>query len=563
MTILLTISLIAFVCPTVSAFITYQTGITFIQHTAPQSVPANALRNNYYLSPPPPSTSLLHVSNNNNNNNKNDDDENNNNDDDIDRSLFDKIAQDFLENGGSLPQQRRQTDFPSLFPPPNPFGSNLDKLRGKANPYDDDELMGVLQTHNRLRAEEIVYGDDDDDNEGKDDDVVPLSLHDLVTRAIEEEEKDDFAVTTTTATPPKPTPKNIPLPKTWDDIPTEMQTKIHKITTIASDIDGTILTSNQTIHPRTHSAIRRAIDIVSPPKRQTATTTKPTLQRPHLQHFFLATGKSRQGALNSFGSELASLLTERNIPGVYLQGLYCVDGDGTVVFERKLEREAIAAVESLLLGEMEDGNGTDGGVSLVGYDGDDLYTTKVTDIVTHLHEHYNEPLPRLLPPLPKQQDDSTATASEAAVRNLSSHTPSLHKLLFLSNNTTYLSTVLRPRLEKLITNNNNFSHSPPTITQALPTMLELLPSGCDKGVGVGHLCAALGVKNVGEELLALGDAENDVGMLEMAGVGVAMGNGSLCLKEVSDFMVVEGNDGGGVGVVLDRLVLDFYEEGEN
>jgi len=231
------------------------------------------------------------------------------------------------------------------------------------------------------------------------------------------------------------------------------------------------------------------------------------------------------------------------------------------VFERKLERDAVPAVESLLV-EMEEGGG--GGVSLVGYDGDDLYTTEVTDIVTHLHEHYNEPLPRLLPPLPQDYTNPASPSSSivSAVRNLTSHTPSLHKLLFLSNNTTYLTTILRPRLEQLITTTDVFTHPPPTITQALPTMLELLPSGCDKGVGVGHLCASLGVTNVGEELLALGDAENDVGMLEMAGVGIAMGNGGLCLKEVSDFVVEEGNDGGGVGVVLDRLVLDFYEKEE-
>lgn len=52
-----------------------------------------------------------------------------------------------------------------------------------------------------------------------------------------------------------------------------------------------------------------------------------------------------------------------------------MDRNGAVVFERKLTKDAVIAAENLLT-ELKN-EGGDGGpaVSIVGYDGDDLYTT--------------------------------------------------------------------------------------------------------------------------------------------------------------------------------------------
>ena len=61
-----------------------------------------------------------------------------------------------------------------------------------------------------------------------------------------------------------------------------------------------------------------------------------------------------------------------------------------------------------------------------------------------------------------------------------------------------------------------------SLTMAIPTMLEVLPKGGSKGEGVKVLLDRLGVSP--EEVMALGDAENDLGMLELAGLSIAMGN---------------------------------------
>ncbi|MEG0255836.1 HAD-IIB family hydrolase, partial [Vagococcus sp.] len=47
-----------------------------------------------------------------------------------------------------------------------------------------------------------------------------------------------------------------------------------------------------------------------------------------------------------------------------------------------------------------------------------------------------------------------------------------------------------------------------------------------------------------EDIIAFGDGNNDMEMIQYAGIGVAMGNGRDELKEVSDFVTLTNNDGG-------------------
>ena len=175
---------------------------------------------------------------------------------------------------------------------------------------------------------------------------------------------------------------------------------------------------------------------------------------------------------------------------------------------------------------------------IVGYDGDNLYTTEQTDIVIHLHEHYGEPLPQLLP------NDKEGEGTKVA-RKLATHEPSMHKLLLLDDDVDKLTKIVRPKLEQIA-----LQHGGLSVTRALPTMLELLPSGCSKSLGVHKLYEHLGI-DVSEELLALGDAENDAGMLDMACIGVAVGNATPEAKEVADYVMEESNDEGGAGAAME------------
>jgi hydroxymethylpyrimidine pyrophosphatase-like HAD family hydrolase len=219
-----------------------------------------------------------------------------------------------------------------------------------------------------------------------------------------------------------------------------------------------------------------------------------------------------------------TLLLE-NVPGVFLQGLYCVNGDGEVVFEQKLTNAAVAAVEQLAK-ECQ--------VSLVAYDGDQLYSPELTESVMELTERYGEPK---VAPL---------------TTSLASYKPGIHKILVMHKDVELLSRVVRPQLEALAKENNA------SVTQAVPTMLEWLPQGCSKAFGVAKLCEALGI-DPSTELLAIGDAENDVGMLEMASIGVAVGNACPRAQEAADFLMEETNNHGGAGSAMELFGFGLDE----
>ena len=54
-----------------------------------------------------------------------------------------------------------------------------------------------------------------------------------------------------------------------------------------------------------------------------------------------------------------------------------------------------------------------------------------------------------------------------------------------------------------------------------------------------------------EEIIAFGDGHNDIDMLQYAGLGVAMGNASVEVKEAAD-IVTKRNDEEGLRYILDR-----------
>lgn len=70
---------------------------------------------------------------------------------------------------------------------------------------------------------------------------------------------------------------------------------------------------------------------------------------------------------------------------------------------------------------------------------------------------------------------------------------------------------------------------------------------------VAELCARAGI--AAAEVLALGDAEADVGLLRWAGVGVAMGNGMREALEAADW-IAPTHDAAGLAVAVERFVLD-------
>lgn len=76
-----------------------------------------------------------------------------------------------------------------------------------------------------------------------------------------------------------------------------------------------------------------------------------------------------------------------------------------------------------------------------------------------------------------------------------------------------------------------------------------------RGIDKGHaLAGALPRRGINaSELVAFGDGQNDVAMIRLAGIGVAMGNAVDELKAAAD-IVTATNDEDGIAVVLERLL---------
>ena len=60
--------------------------------------------------------------------------------------------------------------------------------------------------------------------------------------------------------------------------------------------------------------------------------------------------------------------------------------------------------------------------------------------------------------------------------------------------------------------------------------------------GIDKYIAGLGLTR--EEIMAIGDGENDMDMLKCAGIGVAMGNAKDHVKAVADYVTVDVDDDG-------------------
>ncbi|HBF39057.1 MAG TPA: hypothetical protein DDW50_17285, partial [Firmicutes bacterium] len=85
-----------------------------------------------------------------------------------------------------------------------------------------------------------------------------------------------------------------------------------------------------------------------------------------------------------------------------------------------------------------------------------------------------------------------------------------------------------------------------------PTYLEILAPGVSKGKALKEVSESWGFGQ--DEVMAIGDAPNDISMVEWAGVGVAVGNAVPELKKVAT-MVVTDHDHDGVAEAIDRMVI--------
>lgn len=84
-------------------------------------------------------------------------------------------------------------------------------------------------------------------------------------------------------------------------------------------------------------------------------------------------------------------------------------------------------------------------------------------------------------------------------------------------------------------------------------VIEIVKHGLNKAVGLSHVSEYLNIPQ--ERIIAFGDEDNDLEMIEYAGVGVAMGNAISPLKNIANEVTLSNNEDGIAELLIERLNL--------
>lgn len=91
-----------------------------------------------------------------------------------------------------------------------------------------------------------------------------------------------------------------------------------------------------------------------------------------------------------------------------------------------------------------------------------------------------------------------------------------------------------------------------TIVRSTPYFLEFLDTRVNKGAGVLEVAKRLGLTP--DHVICVGDAGNDLAMIEVAKLGVAMGNATEEVKAIADYITLS-NEEDGVAHVMEKFML--------
>ncbi|EAZ13478.1 hypothetical protein OsJ_03394 [Oryza sativa Japonica Group] len=262
--------------------------------------------------------------------------------------------------------------------------------------------------------------------------------------------------------------------------------------------DGTLLNSKSQVTARNAEALREA--------------------RSRGVNIVIATGKARPAvidALNMVDLSGRTGIVSESSPGIFLQGLLVYGLQGREIYKRNLDQEVC---REALLYSLEQK------VPLVAFSQDRCFSMYDDPLVDSLHYVYHEPKAEIVSSI----DQLLGTAE-------------IQKVLFLET-PEGISSALRPFWEKAIEGRAR-------VVQAQPDMLELVPPATSKGNGVkillDHLCISP------DEVMAIGDGENDIEMLQLASLGVALANGSEKTKAVANIIGATNDEDGVAQAIYD------------
>lgn len=259
---------------------------------------------------------------------------------------------------------------------------------------------------------------------------------------------------------------------------------------IAADMDGTLLTDDKRISARTREAIKAAVK-------------KGVI-------FTVSTGRPIQ-AIRCYEE-----LRELGCPVITYNGAVIAEPDTEkIIYEQSLERE-----DALRILEY----GTERKLTMCVWCGGQLYVNMFNER-TDYYKRMTKVEPVLL-------EDADALANKG-----------ITKILWYDD------------AEKIAAFEEEMKaagFNSVTACTSQPMYLEFFNRKVSKAAAIQRICDIYGIKRT--EVIAVGDANNDLEMIEYAGLGVAMANAVQNVREKADFVTLS-NEEDGVAYVIEKFVL--------
>ena len=249
---------------------------------------------------------------------------------------------------------------------------------------------------------------------------------------------------------------------------------------LAIDLDGTLLSPQRLITPRTYSALTQAVSAG--------------------MKLVIATGQT----LNVLRAVCADL--PLNVPQIIYNGAIIADiSTGTIIREQLVPQERILSTLALL---------RDADLYRVYHTHEHVYVDRDTP---NAHAWYRPPVPPVI-----EVTDVAHLYPQPCI-----------KLVGVGDESTLRTK--RRELESLLANQLY-------VTQASRDLLEFLHPAVSKGNALKFLAQKLNIAP--EEIVAFGDNHNDIGLLTFAGLGIAMGNAHDEVKTAAKYVTASNSEDG-------------------
>ncbi|MFZ4826593.1 MAG: HAD family hydrolase [Phototrophicaceae bacterium] len=263
---------------------------------------------------------------------------------------------------------------------------------------------------------------------------------------------------------------------------------------LAVDLDGTLLNSKHEVSEANQKALQAA-------------------KEAGIQ-IIIATGKTYSS------SQTLRDTLKLNTPGIYTQGLTVYDSNGNLRHQQTLDAEVVRRVITFA---------EDRGFAVVAYAQGRILARSSNPYIEELHTRWHDTKPQYVGTLQNLLD-----------------TTQFNKLVLISAGDERKMKALRWQLA------TQLASSARLLSAGISHMLEILPNGASKGNALRALLKEMNVDP--QDVIAVGDAENDTEMLQLAGLGIAVGNATASLKAVAKEITVSNDEDAIAQVIYKYLV---------